>query len=201
MKLTRLDYTQHPRPPQRELRQRGVFDSGGRLIGYVANIYVDEERTFRFVDVAMSGLMGFGRKHHLLPVEAIAEEEPGSITLTVDQQTVESALILGDSPALPDETMNLRVTTMRVLEGHFDRILRFIRESIIPATEMQEGFCGGVLTSDRRANMIVTISLWNREARMQASERCHRLPDQITRLVQLLAELPEIENYQLDTVA
>ena len=32
MKLARLDFTQHPRPPQRELRQRGVFDFGGRLI-------------------------------------------------------------------------------------------------------------------------------------------------------------------------
>jgi hypothetical protein len=51
MNLTRLAYTQHPRPPQRELRQRGVFDSGDRLIGHVANIYVDDDRNFRFVDV------------------------------------------------------------------------------------------------------------------------------------------------------
>ena len=43
--------------PQNELRQRGVFDSGGSLIGYVENIYVDEEGTFRFVDVAMGGFM------------------------------------------------------------------------------------------------------------------------------------------------
>jgi hypothetical protein len=28
MKLVRLEFAQHPRPPQRELRQRGVFDSG-----------------------------------------------------------------------------------------------------------------------------------------------------------------------------
>ena len=35
MKLDRLSFPQHPRPPQRELRQRGVFDSGGNLIGYV----------------------------------------------------------------------------------------------------------------------------------------------------------------------
>src|SRR5918995_3338722 len=78
MKLARLEFTQHPRPPQRELRQRGVFDSGGRLIGHVENIYVDDERNFRFVGVAMrGGFLGFG-KNHLIPVEAIAEEEPGS---------------------------------------------------------------------------------------------------------------------------
>jgi hypothetical protein len=55
MNLTRLAYTQHPRPPQRELRQKSVLDSGGRLIGHMANIYVDDDRNFRFVDVAMGG--------------------------------------------------------------------------------------------------------------------------------------------------
>jgi hypothetical protein len=104
MKLARLEFTQHPRPPQRDLRQRGVFDSGGSLIGYVENIYVDEEGTFRFVDVAMGGFMGFAKKHHLVPVEAIAEEEPGSITLTLDQQTVlHNAPTLGDPHTAPDE--------------------------------------------------------------------------------------------------
>jgi hypothetical protein len=105
MKLARLEFTQHPRPPQHELRQRGVFDSGGSLIGYVENIYVDNEGTFRFLDVAMGGFMGIGKKHHLLPVEAIAEEEPGSsITLTLDQQTVlQSAPTLGDPHTAPDE--------------------------------------------------------------------------------------------------
>ena len=104
MKLARLEFTQHPRPHQRELRQRGVFDSGGSLIGYVENIYVDEEGPFRFVDVAMGGFMGIAKKHHLVPVEAIAEEEPGtSITLTLDQQTVQSAPTLGDPHTVPDE--------------------------------------------------------------------------------------------------
>ena len=103
MNLTRLAYTQHPHPPQRELRQRGVFDSGDRLIGHVVDIYVDDGKNFRFVDVAMGGFMGFRKKHHLVPVEAIAEEEPDSITLTIDQQTVQSAPTLGDPHAAPDE--------------------------------------------------------------------------------------------------
>jgi hypothetical protein len=103
MNLTRLAFTQHPRPPQHELRQRGVFDSGERLIGHVVNIYVDDDRNFQFVDVAMGGFMGLGKKHYLVPVEAIAEEEPDSITLTVDQQTVQSAPTLGDPHDVPDE--------------------------------------------------------------------------------------------------
>jgi hypothetical protein len=69
----------------------------------VVNIYVDDDRNFRFVDVALSSLMGLGKKHHLVPVEAIAEEDPGSITLTVDRRIVESAPTLGDLHAAPDE--------------------------------------------------------------------------------------------------
>ena len=53
----------------------------------------------------MGGVLGFGKKHHLVPVEAIAEEEPGSITLMVDQQTVQSAPTLGDPHAAPDECL------------------------------------------------------------------------------------------------
>ena len=105
MNLTRLAYTQHPRPPQRELRQRGVVDSGGRLIGQVKNIYVDDDRSFRFVDVAISGFLGFGKKHHLVPIEAIAEAEPYSLTLKVDQHAVESAPTLDDPHAAPDERL------------------------------------------------------------------------------------------------
>jgi len=74
MKLIRLEFAQHPKSPQRELRERGVFDSEGDLIGYVANVYVDDERDYRFVDVATGGVMALlSTKHHLVPVEAIAE--------------------------------------------------------------------------------------------------------------------------------
>ena len=105
MKLTKLAFPQHPRPPQRELRQRGVFDSGGDLIGHVANVYVDEERNYRFVDIAVGGFKGLNAKHRLVPVEAIALGEPGSLTLTVDRQTLESAPTLGDPHEAPDEDL------------------------------------------------------------------------------------------------
>ena len=105
MKLTRLEFAQHPRPPQRELRQMGVFDSGGNLIGHVENAYVDDERTFRFVSIAMSGLVVLGRKYRLVPVEAISEAGPDSITLTVDRQTIQNAPILDNPHEAPDEDL------------------------------------------------------------------------------------------------
>jgi hypothetical protein len=106
MNLTRLEYHHHPRPPQRELRQRGVFDSGTRLIGQVTDIYVDDDRTFRFVGVAMrKGLVGLWKKHRLVPIEAITEADPDSVTLKVDRQAVESAPTLDDPHAGPDEEL------------------------------------------------------------------------------------------------
>ena len=103
MNLVRLEHHQHPRPPHQELRQKSVFDSGCRNIGQVGNLYVDDDRNLQFLDVCMSGFMGFGTKHHLVPAEAIDEESPGSVTLKVDQQDVESAPTLVNPKVGPDE--------------------------------------------------------------------------------------------------
>ena len=105
MNLTHLAHHQHPRPPHHELRQKTVLDSGVRSTGSVANLYVDDDMDLQFVDVAISGFLGFGTKHHLVPVEVIAEEGAGSITLTVDEQTVESAPTLSNPHAAPDEAL------------------------------------------------------------------------------------------------
>ena len=102
MELIRLERHQHPRPPHHELRQKRVLDIDSRNVGQVANLYVDDERELHFVDVIESGFMGLRTKHHLVPVEAIAEEGAGAITLEVDQQAVESAPTYADPHAGPD---------------------------------------------------------------------------------------------------
>ncbi len=105
MNLIRLEHHQHPRPPHHELRQKTVFDSGVRDIGQVANLYVDDDRNLQFVDVVTSGFLGLGKKHHLVPVEAITEEAPGSVTLGVDQGTVENAPTLSNPHVGPDDEL------------------------------------------------------------------------------------------------
>ena len=105
MNLTRLEHHQHPRPPHHELRQKEVLDSGSRGIGWVDNLYVDDDRNLQFADVYTTGLFDFGKKHYLIPVEVIAQEESGSVTLTVDQQTVQSAPSLEHPHAAPDESL------------------------------------------------------------------------------------------------
>jgi sporulation protein YlmC with PRC-barrel domain len=104
MALIRLEWHEHPAPPHHEMRQKGVLDSGGSVVGTVANLYVDEDsRQLRFVDVVTSDLLGLERKHHLLPVEAVSEEDPGSITLGVDQESVERAPAFPNPHLAPDE--------------------------------------------------------------------------------------------------
>ena len=105
MNLSRLERHQHPKPPHHELRQKSVFDSGSRNIGHVGNLYVDDDRDLRFLDVCTSGFMGFGTKHYLVPAEVIADESPGSVTLNVGQQTVESAPTLSNPKGAPGEEL------------------------------------------------------------------------------------------------
>ena len=108
MNLVRLARHQHPAPPYREIRMMDVFDSGSVHIGHVQNLYVEEDsRRLRFVDVVTSGFLGLGRKHCLVPVEAITDEAPGSITLGVNRRTLESesAPAFFNPQLAPDETL------------------------------------------------------------------------------------------------
>jgi sporulation protein YlmC with PRC-barrel domain len=104
MALIRLEWHEDPAPPHHEMRQKSVLDSRGSIVGTVANLYVDEDsRQLRFVDVLTSEFLGLERKHHLVPVEAVSEEDSGSITLGVDQEAVESAPRFPDPHVGPDE--------------------------------------------------------------------------------------------------
>jgi sporulation protein YlmC with PRC-barrel domain len=104
MALIRLEWHEHPAPPHHELRQKSVLDSGGSVVGTVANLYADEDsRQLRFVDVLTSDFLGLERKHHLVPIEAVSEEGPGSIILGVEQETVESAPPFPNPHVVPDE--------------------------------------------------------------------------------------------------
>jgi sporulation protein YlmC with PRC-barrel domain len=115
MKLIRLQRHEHPAGPHHELRQHEVLDRSGRVVGEVANLYVDEDdRELQFVDVASGGFLGMGKKHHLVPAEAISEEGPGSITLDVDKETVERASTYPNPEVGPDDEYQ------RTIREHYD---------------------------------------------------------------------------------
>ena len=110
MNLIRLQRREYPARPQHDLRGQGVLDPGGRHLGYVENLYVDEdERQLRFIDVVATGFLGLGRKHHLVPVEALIPAADaarrgfyGAIGLQVDREAVEESPTMPNPLAGPD---------------------------------------------------------------------------------------------------
>jgi hypothetical protein len=117
MVLIRLEWHEHPAPPQHEMRQKRVLDLGDEIVGTVANLYVDEDsRQLRFLDVLTSEFLGLERKHHLVPVEAVSEEGSGSITLGVDQEAVESA------PPFPDPHVGPEEEYQRTIREHYGSV-------------------------------------------------------------------------------
>jgi hypothetical protein len=110
MNIIRLEQHEYPARPQHDLRGRSVLDRRDRILGYVANLYVDEdERQLRFIDVATEGLLGLGRRHHLVPVEALIPAADaarrgfyGAIGLQVDREKVEGSPTFPNPLAGPD---------------------------------------------------------------------------------------------------
>ena len=74
MNVFRLQEHEHPARPDHDVRRQSVLDSRDHLLGYVANLFVDEdERHVRFIDVVPENWLGRPRErhHHLVPIEAL----------------------------------------------------------------------------------------------------------------------------------
>ena len=105
MSVIMLQKHEYPARGERDVRGESVLDSGDHMIGYVANLFVDEdERRVRFLDVVPQNWLGMDRKghHHLIPIETLVSREESTrrdsfadVELQVDKEAVES------SPTLP----------------------------------------------------------------------------------------------------
>ena len=121
MNVIRLREHEHPARPDHDLRGRSVLDPRDHNIGYVANLYVDEdERHLRFIDVVPQDWLGRERRHHhhLVPVEALIppseaerREFYGEVELQVDRETVESSPTLPPSLDAPDPELQEAILT------------------------------------------------------------------------------------------
>jgi len=115
MKIVSLEEHEHPARPEHDLRGRSVLDSSDHLLGYVANLFVDEEqRHLRFIDVVPQDWLGRERKrhHHLVPMEVLvlADEASrrdfyGSVELQVEKKMVESSPMLPPAFDAPNEEL------------------------------------------------------------------------------------------------
>ena len=96
--------------------------------------------------------------------------------------------------------MYARVASMYVRTGAFDLVLRTMRETVLVATQREQGFSGMLIMSDRRASKVLAITLWESEAAMLASEEGESLQEQVSRLITHLRGPIEFEHYEVEVL-
>jgi hypothetical protein len=128
MNVIMLQKDEYPARPDHDVRGQSVLDSGEHILGYVANLFVDEdERHLRFIDVVPQDWLGRERKrhHHLVPIEALIlpaeasrRDSYGSVELQVDKEAVES------SPTLPPSLVTPDPELQEAIRQHYEAALR-----------------------------------------------------------------------------
>ncbi len=81
--------------------------------------------------------------------------------------------------------MHARVVSMEVLPMNVGEAVRIYRDSVVPAAKEEQGFKGALLLTDSYTGEGVSISLWESEDDMHASEASgfyHRKLDQLDTL-------------------
>ncbi len=81
--------------------------------------------------------------------------------------------------------MHARVVSMEVLPMNVAEAVRIYRDSVVPAAKEEQGFSGALLLTDQDTGEGVSISLWESEDDMHASEASgyyHRKLDQLDAL-------------------
>jgi sporulation protein YlmC with PRC-barrel domain len=76
--------------PAADLRGRDVRDRLGEEVGTVADVLVDpDEGEVRLIEVeAGGGLLGLGRKHHLVPLEALAGRDSRTVFVNAEREEI-----------------------------------------------------------------------------------------------------------------
>ena len=83
--------------------------------------------------------------------------------------------------------MYARVSTAEVQPGKMDEVIAVSRDAGLPAARQQPGFKGALWLTDRDANKLMAVSLWETREDMETGEQSGYYREQIGRLGGLLA--------------
>ncbi len=97
--------------------------------------------------------------------------------------------------------MHSRVIHVQIRPDKLDEATRLFRESVIPAMQQQQGNRGGYLLTDRTTGKGLSVSLWESEAAMTASEASGYLQEQLAQFRELFAQPPTPEHYEVSAEA
>ena len=90
-----------------------------------------------------------------------------------------------------------RVLIANAHSGKTDELVRIVRDSIIPAAKQQQGFNGILLLNDHATSKGISITFWETEADMKASETSGYLREQLAKLANVLATQVVREAYEV----
>ncbi|MGD0662442.1 MAG: antibiotic biosynthesis monooxygenase [Syntrophorhabdales bacterium] len=99
--------------------------------------------------------------------------------------------------------MNARVTTLQMLPSKMDEGIGTYRDSIMPAARQQKGFKGLYLLTDRKTGKVISITLWETETDLTASENSGYYKQQLAKVkVEDLQGAPPVwEAYEVSVQA
>lgn len=93
--------------------------------------------------------------------------------------------------------MYARLTTVLIQQGKVEEANNIYRDSVVPAAQQQKGFKGAFLLTDPNTGKNVSISLWETEDDMKASEMSSFVQEQMVKFAAVLAAPPTTEHYEV----
>ena len=97
--------------------------------------------------------------------------------------------------------MNARVVTAQLKPDKVDEAVSRYRNTVVPAAKQQSGYRGKLLFLSRDTHEAVSITLWETERDMLASESSGYLEAQFRGLESLFTEAPRTEHYEVSVGA
>ena len=95
--------------------------------------------------------------------------------------------------------MYARVVIVQLTPGRTDQAITIFNESVLPAARTQQGFRGAYLLTDHHTGKFISVSLWETETDLNASEASGYYQEQVAKFagVGVFAGAPVRETYQV----
>jgi heme-degrading monooxygenase HmoA len=90
-----------------------------------------------------------------------------------------------------------RVLTATAHPGKTDEGVQIVRDSLLPVTRQQPGYKGYLALTDRTTGKVISITLWETEADLNASESSGLLREQLGKVAYVLATQVVREVYEV----
>lgn len=92
--------------------------------------------------------------------------------------------------------MFARVMEFDVVEGKIDELLKVVAEEVEPFLHHMEGFRGGFVFTDRETDKAMSISVWETEQDMLASEGTGFYVGRIVKMAEVLQGPPSPQHFE-----